>query len=94
MFLPVTTQSYRCIITENPRLVNHYFYIFSWDKICPQGHRKETVGDGALDVPPEHASIFRTFLQLPLRGRVVVGADPYMQFQSAPNAAEIIDLCK
>ena len=88
MFLPGTTESYRCIITEKGQLVNNFFHIFSGGKICPQGHREETVGDGALDVPPEHASIFRTFLQLPLRGRVVVGAVPYMQFQSAPYTAK------
>ena len=69
-------------------MVNHFFHIFSGGEICPQGHREETVGDGALDVPQEYAGIFRTFLQLPLRGRGVVGAVPYMQFQSVPYTAK------
>ena len=37
-----------------------------------------TVGDGALDVPPEMRSIFGTDTELPPDGGwVVVGADPY-----------------
>ena len=40
--------------------------------------KNETVGDGALDVPPENAQHFSVnSTKLSLRGRVVEGADPY-----------------
>ena len=37
------------------------------------------VGDGVLDVPPENTPLFfGSLTELPLRGRVVEGADPYI----------------